>query len=123
MDIKDLDGTYRVTTISDYDGPVPMQSDGQTVVKDGMTSRIDKARVKWTTRITPVSETEVLFESLADPSDAAPDFCLIKPNGDLTRDPVTYTTRLQVARKGDKIKLSGQIDHGKIKTILTMIKI
>ncbi len=123
MDIKELDGTYRVTTISDYDGPVPMQSDGQTVVKDGMTSRIDKARVKWTTKITPLSDTEVLFESLADPTDAAPDFCLSLPNGNLTRDPVTYTTRLAVSRKGDKIRLSGQIEHGKIKTILTMTKI
>lgn len=123
MDIKELDGKYRVTTVSDYDGPVPMQSDGETIIKDGMTHRTDKAKVRWATKITPISDTEVLFESLADPTDAATDFCLTKPNGELTRDPVTYTTRLSVSRKGDKIRLSGQIEHGKIKTIITMTKI
>lgn len=123
MDIKELDGIYRVTTVSDYDGPVPMQSDGQTEIKNGTTSRTDKAGVRWTTKITPISDSEVLFQSTADPTAAAADFCLTKPNGELTRDPVTYEARLSVSRKGDKIRLSGQIEHGRIKTIITMIKI
>lgn len=122
MDIKELDGIYRVTTVSDYDGPVPMQSDGQTRIENGTTSRTDKAGVRWTTKISLLSPTEVLFQSTADPTNAAPDFCLTKPNGELTRDPVTYEARLALSRKGDKIRISGQIEHGRIKTIITMIK-
>ena len=123
MDIKELDGKYRVTTVSDYNGPVPMKSDGETELVNGMTNRVDKAGVKWTTKITPLSATEVLFESTADPEDAAADFCLTKPNGELTRDPVTYTTKLAIARKDGKIRLSGQIENGKVKTIITMTKV
>ena len=122
MDIKDMDGKYSVTTVSDYQGPVPMRSDGMTEILDGKTSRTDSAGVKWTTCLTPVSDDEVLFESVADPSDAADDFCLTKANGELTRDPVTYTARLKVARKGDKIRLSGQITHGTTVTVITMTR-
>lgn len=122
LTLKDLDGQYRVTTISDYHGPVPMQSDGITAIKDGETNRVDKAGCKWNTKITVLSDDEVKFESTADPSEAAPDFCLTRENGELTRDPVTYTTIMKVARKGDKIRLSGQIQHGSVTTVITMMK-
>lgn len=123
MDITELDGKYNVTTLSDYHGPVPMRSDGVTEIINGTTNRVDDAGVKWTTTLTPISDAEVAFESVADPTDAADDFCLTLPNGDLTRDPVTYKATLKVARKGDKIRLSGQIEHGKVTTVITMTKI
>ncbi|MDD9901133.1 MAG: hypothetical protein OXT65_09170, partial [Alphaproteobacteria bacterium] len=119
---QDLDGTYRVTTVTDYTGPVPMQSDGETEIVNGETHRVDKKGCKWRTRFTVLSETEVQMDSTADPSEAEADFCLTTASGELTRDPVTYTTVLNVARKGDKIRLSGQIDHGNIATVITMIK-
>lgn len=122
LTLKDLDGQYRVTTVSDYHGPVPMQSDGVTVIQNGETNRVDKAGCKWNTKISILSDDEVKFESTADPSEAAPDFCLTKENGELTRNSVTYTTIMKVARKGDKIRLSGQIQHGSVMTVITMMK-
>lgn len=123
LTLQDLDGQYRVTTVSDYQGPVPMQSDGVTEIKNGETDRVDKAGCKWHTKISVISDDEVKFESTADPTDAAPDFCLTKENGELTRDPVTYTTIMKVARKGDKIRLSGQIENGRVTTVITMTKV
>lgn len=123
LDQRDLDGKYRVTTMSDYQGPIPMQSDGETEIINGQTSRVDKAKCKWNTVFTVLNENEVKMESMADPADAAPDFCLTLPNGSLTREPVTYTTILKVARKGDKIRLSGQIQNGSVITMLTMTKV
>lgn len=123
LTIKDIDGQYRVSTVSDYTGPVPMQSDGVTEIKDGKTHRVDAAGCVWRTEITVLSDSEVEFKSTADPSNAKPDFCLTRENGELTRDPVTYTTIMKVARKEDKIRLSGQIQHGKIITVITMTKV
>lgn len=123
LELKDLDGKYRVTTISDYQGPVPMQSDGVTEVKNGQTDRIDMAGCRWTTRLTVLNDGEVRFESTVDPRDAVTEFLLTNVSGELTHKPVTYTTTMKVARKGDKIRLSGNIQHGKMLTMLTMTKI
>ena len=120
LTIDDLNGKYRVTTLSDYKGAVPMRSDGLTEVKDGKTFRTDAAGCKWTTVLTVLNDGEVKFESTADPSDCATDFLLTDIRGNLTHDPVTYTTILKVSRKGDKIRLSGNIEHGKISTVITM---
>ena len=122
LTLKDLDGQYRVTTASDYSGVVPMQSDGVTEIKNGETNRTDKAGCLWTTKLTVLNDGEVRFESTADPSKAKADFCLTGENGQLTRDPVTYTTVMKVARKEDKIRLSGQIQYGGIATLITMTK-
>lgn len=123
LTLEELDGDYRVITISDYTGPIPMQSDGITTIHQGETSRTDSAGCKWHTKISVLSDNELRFESTADPSDAKPDFCLTNERGELTRDPVTYFTVMKVARKGDKLRLSGQIQHGKIVTMITMTKI
>lgn len=123
LTLKDLDGKYRVTTVTDYKGPLPMQSDGETELKDGRTDRTDKKGVRWTTRLAVLSDDEVSFESVADPSGADPDFCLTDARGAPTRDPVTYKTTLKVARKDDRIRLSGQIGHGNVVTVITMMKI
>ncbi len=122
MDIKELDGKYRVSTVSDYHGPVPMKSDGVTEIKDGKTHRIDAAGCKWTSTFTFLNEDEVQFESTADPSEASSDFLLTNARGELTEDPVTYTTTLKVTRKGDKIRLSGNIQNGNTLTVITMTR-
>ena len=122
LSLKDLDGKYRVTTVSDYSGPVPMKSDGMTEVKGGKTSRTDAAGCRWTTTFTVLSDAEVKFESVADPVEAAPDFLLTDEKGNLTHSPVTYATVLKVSRQGSKIRLSGTIQHGKISTVITMTK-
>jgi hypothetical protein len=123
LTIEDLNGKYRVTTVSDYNGPVPMKSDGITEIKDGRTHRTDANGVEWTTQFTVASDTEVTMTSTADPKGARAEFLLTKENGELTNDPVTYTTALKVSRKGDEIRLSGTIQHGKVSTILNMMKI
>jgi len=123
LTLQDLDGRYRVTTISDYKGPIPLQGDGETEMKDGHIKRTDKKGCRWSTRLTIIGEDEVWFESEADPSDADPDFCLITVSGEPTREPVSYSAVLKVARKGDRIRLSGQIEHGRVTTVITMMKI
>lgn len=123
LTLEDLNGKYRVTTISDYQGPVPMKSDGITEIRDGKTHRRDAAGVEWTTQLSILGDDEVQLTSVADPKGASEDFLLTKENGTLTNDPVTYTTILKVSRKDNKIRLSGNIMHGKISTVITMAKI
>jgi hypothetical protein len=123
LTIDELNGKYRVTTVTDYQGPVPMKSDGVTEIKNGQTHRTDAAGVQWSTQFTVVNDEEVKMVATADPSGAAKDFLLTKEDGTLTHDPVVYTTPLKVMRKGGKICLSGNIIHGKISTLLTMMKI
>ena len=123
LTLEDLDGKYRVTTISDYNGPVPLKSDGITEVRNGQTHRTDSNNVQWTTQLTILSDQEVKLTSTADPKDAKKNFLLTRENGDLTNDPVVYTAILKVARKGADIRLSGTITHGKTSTVITMTKI
>ena len=123
LKLEDLDGKYRVTTISDYQGPVPMQSDGITEIRNGRTNRTDAAGVQWTTEIAVLSDNEVLLTSTADPAKARQDFLLTSETGRLTTEPVTYKTTLKVARRGSDIRLSGNITHGTVSTVITMTKI
>ena len=122
LTLEDLNGKYRVTTISDYDGPVPMKSDGITEIKNGRTQRTDAAGVKWTTQLDVLNDGEVKLTSTADPSGAKEDFLLTSETGELTHKPVVYTAVLKVSRKDSAIRLSGTIEHGKISTVITMAK-
>ncbi len=123
LTLEDLDGQYRVTTVSDYQGPVPMKSDGVTEIRNGRTHRIDDAGVEWTTQLVILNDDEVRLISIANPKNARQDFLLTKESGALTQDALTYTAVLRVARKDNKIRLSGNILHGKISTVITMTKI
>jgi hypothetical protein len=116
----ELDGVYQVSSTTSYQGPLEMKSDGTTTIVNGQTHRRDKANCLWTSTFTIISETEVEMVSVADPSDAAPDFSLLRPDGSPSRQPVTYKTILKLARKGDKIQLSGQIEYGDNITFITM---
>jgi len=118
-----LDGTYQVTSTTDYKGPLEKKSDGITEIKDGQTRRYDRANCLWTSTFTVLSDTEVEMVSVADPAQADLDFLLIRPDGSPTRDPVTYKTILKLARKEDKIQMSGQINYAGDVTFLTMRKI
>lgn len=122
MDITDLDGTYVVTTATDHQSPIAKKSDGLTEIRNGRTERVDDAGCVWTTSLALLNENEVEFISTADPSTADGDFCLTDECGNLTRDPVTYQSILRMDRKGEKIKLSGKIEHGQITTVITLMK-
>lgn len=117
-----LDGKYRVTSTTSYQGPLEKRSDGETEIRQGKTERYDAAHCKWTSTFTILSETEVKMVSVADPSEAVLDFLLTAPDGSPTRKPVTYETVLKLARKGDKIQMSGQIAYDKDVVFLTMRK-
>lgn len=116
----ELDGQYQITSTSSYQGPLEMRSDGITVIKNGQTSRRDKANCLWTSTFRVISDSEVEMVSVADPTDADPDFSLLRPDGSPSRQPVTYTTVLKLMRKGDKVQLSGQIEYGGNVTFITM---
>ena len=107
----ELDGHYRVSSTTNYTGPLEKRSDGETYIRKGKTERIDNAGCKWTSTFTVIDENTVEMVSVADPEDADIDFLLRRPDGSPTRDPVTYTSRLKLARKEDKIQMSGQIEY------------
>lgn len=119
----ELDGIYQVSSASNYDGPLVKRSDGTTEIRNGQTSRRDGNNVLWTSTFKILNETEVEMVSVADPREARGDFALLRPNGTPSRDITTYTSVLRLARKGDKIQLSGQIEYGNEIVILTMRKV
>ena len=119
----ELDGTYQVSSTTSYKGPLEKKSDGMTEIKNGQTERRDAANCLWTSTFTILSDHEVEMISIADPTDADGDFSLTKPDGSPTREPVTYTAKLKLVRKGDKIQMSGEIDYDNDITLLTMRKI
>ncbi|MGZ9097418.1 MAG: hypothetical protein ACXW30_03875 [Micavibrio sp.] len=119
----ELDGLYQVNSTSSYQGPLEMKSDGTTSIVDGQTHRRDKANCLWTSSFSILNENEVEMVSVADPTDAAPDFSLLRPDGSPSRQPVTYKTILKLARKGDKIQMSGQIEYGGNVTFITMRRV
>ena len=118
-----LDGKYRVTSISDYKGPLQKKSDGITEIIGGRTDRIDSAGCHWTSSFNVLNEREVEMVSVADPTEADANFLLTRPDGSPSKDPVTYTATLRLARKGEQIQMSGQIAYGLDVVFLTMRKI
>jgi hypothetical protein len=119
----ELDGKYRITSTSNYQGPLEKKSDGETEIRNGKTERFDEANCKWTSTCTVLSEKEVEMISIADPSTADRDFLLVRLDGSPTHDKVTYKAILKLARKGDQIHMSGQINYGKEIILLTLRKI
>jgi len=120
---SELDGTYQVSTVSNYDGPLERKSDGVTEIRDGKTSRTDENKVVWTSEFVVMNNKQIKMISVADPSRAAGDFALNRPDGSPTREPVTYESILRYARKGDQIQMSGQIEYGKEIIFITLRKI
>lgn len=120
---SELDGKYQVSTISNYDGPLERKSDGVTEIRDGKTSRIDENKVVWNSEFIIMNSKQIKMISVADPSRAAGDFALNRPDGSPTREPVTYESILRYARKGDQIQMSGQIEYGKEIIFITLRKI
>lgn len=118
----DLDGTYTVTSLTSYDGPLQKQSDGITTIAGGKTHRIDEAKCEWNSTFEWISEGQVKMTSVADPKNARKDFLLIGPNGLPTAEPQTYETILTVKRKGDKVQMTGTITYGQETIFLTMRK-
>ncbi len=118
-----LDGKYLVTSTTDYRGPLEKKSDGETEIRDGRTERYDRANCLWTSVFRIISESEVEMVSTADPAKADLDFLLTRPDGSPTRQSVTYRTVLKLARKDERIQMSGQISYGGDLTFVTMRKI
>lgn len=121
-----LDGKYSISSTATLKGDIEKRSDGETEIKNGQTQRIDDAGCKWTSTFTIISDTEVRMVSVADPSEAAVDFLLTRPDGSPTRDNVTYESVLKLARKkdagSDRVQMSGQIHYGNDVVFLTLRK-
>lgn len=122
-DTHPLDGRYRVTTTTSYRGPLEKKSDGETEIRGGKTHRFDAANCEWTSTFEILNDAEVKMTSVADPANADIDFLLTAPDGSPTRSAVTYEAVLKLARKDDKIQMSGQIHYGHDIVFLTMRKI
>jgi hypothetical protein len=121
--MNELDGRYRITSTTNYKGPIERKSDGETEIRGGQTSRIDASGIQWTSRFKVLSETEVEMISTADPHDAKANAALLRPDGSPTLEPVSYHAVLKLSRKGDKIQMSGQIHYGDEVVFLTLRKI
>lgn len=115
-----LDGNYIISTTSS--DPAQHKSDGETIIENGQTCRFDDANCKWTSTFEIISDTEVKMTSIADASDAHPDFFLISEGNMPTRSPVTFVSALKLARKINKIQISGKVDHGGDIVFITMRK-
>lgn len=118
-----LDGVYSVATTTTYKGPLERQSDGETEIRDGKTSRHDEANCLWTSTFEIISDREVKMVSIADASNTVVDFLLTAQDGTPTRGPCTYESLLKLSRKGSQIQMSGQINYGNHLVILTLRKI
>jgi hypothetical protein len=116
----ELDGTYQITSTSNYKGPLERKHDGITRIQNGQTARIDDSGIQWTSRFKVLSDTEVEMISTADPHDAKADAALLRPDGTPTLDPVSYHSVLKLSRKGDRIQMSGQIQYGDEIVFLTL---
>lgn len=116
----ELDGIYLITTTTSYQGPLEKRSDGETQIINGQTERYDDANCKWTSTFEIISENEVKMTSIADPSEADANFLLTAEDGTPTRNAITYETTLKLARKGDRIQMSGEINYGNDVVFLTM---
>lgn len=119
----DLDGTYTVTSITSYEGPLQKQSDGITEISGGKTRRIDEAGCEWNSTFEWIDPSQVRMTSVADPRNAKKDFLLIAPNGMPTADAQTYETILTVKRRDEKVQMTGTITYGRETVFLTMRKI
>ncbi|MCK5285099.1 MAG: hypothetical protein KAJ86_05890 [Alphaproteobacteria bacterium] len=117
-----LDGKYRITSTNSRYGDIEKRSDGETEIRKSQTERFDEANCKWTSTFTIINDNEVKMISIADPSNAAIDFLLTAPDGSPSQKSVTYEATLKLARKGDKIQMSGQIHYGNDVVFLTMRK-
>jgi len=118
----DLDGTYSVTSLTSYDGPLQKQSDGITTIVDGRTDRIDEAGCEWRSSFVWVDDDHVRMTSIADPTNARADFLLTKPSGEPTSEVQIYESILTVKRLGDRLQMTGTIQYGKDTVFLTMRK-
>lgn len=118
----DLDGTYTVTSLTDYRGPLQKQSDGVTEIKDGKTFRVDEAGCEWRSTFEWISDTQVKMTSVADPKNARKDFLLVGQDGAPTIEPQTYESTLTVKRLGEKVQMTGTISYGKETVFLTLRK-
>lgn len=116
----ELDGKYRVSSTTSYQGPIEKKSDGETEIINGQTHRIDDAGCTWTSTFEIISDTEVKMSSTADATNADVEFLLTAPDGTPTKGPVTYETILKLARKGERVQMSGQIEYGNDVVLLTM---
>lgn len=67
----DLDGTYTVTSLTSYQGPLQKQSDGITKIEGGKTFRVDEAGCEWRSTFEWVNDTQVKLTSVADPKKRA----------------------------------------------------
>jgi len=119
---SNLDGTYQISTVTNYDGPLERKSDGVTEIRDGKTERIDENNVKWSSEFTIMNNKQVKMTSIADPSNATAEFALNRPDGSPTREPVHYESILRYARKDDKVQMSGQIEYGNEIIFITLRK-
>lgn len=119
---EDLDGTYSVTSITSYEGPLQKQSDGITVIENGRTDRIDEAGCEWRSSFVWVDDDHVRMTSIADPTNAKADFLLRTPAGLPTSEPQIYESILTVKRKDDRIQMTGTINYGHETIFLTMRK-
>ena len=118
-----LDGSYKITTITNYQGPLEKRSDGQTEIRNGQTSRYDEAGCHWTSTFEIIDDTTVLMTSVADPAESDIDFALRRRDGSPTLEPITYQSRLKLKYLDDNIQMSGTIEYGDELVLITMRKI
>jgi len=121
--MDELDGKYEVRSETSDGGPYILNGDGVTEIKNGLTYRKDKNGFIWESAFS-IEGDRVAMESTIDPSHATgPERFIKDEKGNLTSGMMTYRAMMDVKRDGGKLVLIGEINHGTIKTRLTMTKL
>ncbi len=125
MDISvlDIDGFYKVESVTDGETAFSPKGDGVTEIKNGLTFRKDQNGCIWESLFTVAGDDAVQLETTVDPSHTPPGYYISDENGNPTKSIVVYKSMLDLAEQDGRIVMSGTIKHGKITTKLTFTRL
>jgi len=118
VEIANLDGTYKVKSETSNLSLFQPNADGTTVIKNGLTYRIDGDGCVWRSSFKIVDDNKVEIESTIDPSSSPGNIFIEDAEGKPTRDVVTYKSILDLEIVDGKITLRGTMKHNNKETKL-----
>jgi hypothetical protein len=126
IDIKELNGKYKVTFASNTSEINPDTFDISGViltVENGEFSGVDDANIKWSGTLTiaqPNETANILAKLRLDPRRTPPGIFVHSPNGQQTRDIVEHDVPLKVMKLLQTITMRGTIHFGPVSIEITV---
>lgn len=123
ISVLDIDGFYKVESVTDKETGFTPKGDGVTEIKNGLTFRKDENGCIWESLFTVAGDDLVQLETTVDPSHTQPGYYISDENGEPTKGIVIYKSMLDLAEKDGRVIMSGEVNHGKVKTQLTFTRL